>query len=165
MFCPHCRKAYGEHLKKRFKTIEALNDYFGVAEESFETIALPAMAHGYWDIFTFKKWASGQRIYENLRFVYDAVRKYDKERPIMAHVGFCSAFQTTLGDISDNDVVSSAVDFYGTSLPFDTNMDVRENRLDMLMLTDYMRSLDPEYFVHEIYPGLGFLSSTTRRSI
>lgn len=155
-FCPHCRKAYGEHLKKRFKTIEALNDYFGVAEESFETIALPAMAHGYWDMFTFKKWSSGQKIHDNLRFVYDAVRKYDKERPIMAHVGICSIFQTTLGDISDDDVVSSAVDFYGTSLPFDTNMDVRENRLDMLMLTDYMRSLDPEYFVHEIYPGLGF---------
>lgn len=82
----------------------------------------------------------------------------------MAHVGFCSAFQTTLGDISDDDVVSSAVDFYGTSLPFDTNMDVRENRLGMLMRTDYMRSLDPEYFVHEIYPGLG-LFQVLRRAV
>lgn len=155
-FCPHCRKAYGEHLKKRFKTIEALNDYFGVAEESFETIALPAMAHGYWDMFTFKQWSSGQKIHDNLRFVYDAVRKYDKVRPIMSHVGVCAAFQASLGDISDDDTIASAVDFYGTSIPFDTNMDSRENRLDMLMLTDYMRSLDPEYFVHEIYPGLGF---------
>ncbi len=155
-FCPHCRKAFGEHLRQKFGTIEALNDYYGVAEESFETIALPSMPHGYWDIFEFKKWKSGQSIYNNLRFVYDGVRKYDKKRPIMSHVGFCAAFQNNIGDLSNDDVVSKAVDFYGTSLPFDTNMDERDNRLDMLMLADYMRSLDENYFVHEIYPGLGF---------
>ncbi len=155
-FCPHCRKAFGEYLKQKFGTIENLNDYYGVAEESFETIALPAMPHGYWDIFEFKKWKSGQSIYNNLRFVYDGVRKYDKKRPIMSHVGFCAAFQNNIGDLSDDDTVSKAVDFYGTSLPFDTNMDERDNRLDMLMLADYMRSLDENYFVHEIYPGLGF---------
>lgn len=155
-FCPHCRKAFGEHMRKKFGTIEALNDYFGVAEESFDNIALPAMPHGFWDIFEFKKWKSGQSIYDNLHFVYEGIRKFDKNRPIMSHVGFCAAFQNNIGDLSNDDVVSKAVDFYGTSLPFDTNMDVRDNRLDMLMLTDYLRSVDENYFVYEIYPGLGF---------
>lgn len=74
-------------MRKKFGTIEALNDYFGVAEESFDNIALPSMPHGFWDIFEFKKWKSGQSIYDNLHFVYEGIRKFDKNRPIMSHVG------------------------------------------------------------------------------
>jgi beta-galactosidase GanA len=157
-FCPHCRKAYGEHLRGRFGTEEKFNEFYGVAEESFETISLPSMAQGYWDIFEFKKWKSGKAIHDNLKFVCRAIREYDKKRPIMSHVGACSGFQTCIDDLSDDFTVRGAVDFYGSSFACDTDMGTHGNRITAQMLGDYMRAVDPSYFMHELYPGLGVYS-------
>ncbi len=154
-FCPHCRKAFGEYLKGKFGTIEKMNAFYGATEESFENINLPAMPHGYWDIYEFKKFLAGETQYNNLRFVYEGIRKFDKTRPIMSHVGFTAAFQTNLGDMCDDFRASEAVDFWGTSIPCDTDMDTSEKRLDMQMLLDFVRSVDKNFFLHEIYPGLG----------
>ena len=161
-FCEHCRAGFGKYLKKKFGTIEALNSFYGVAEESFETIALPSTPHGFWDIFEFKKYKGGDDLADWLRFVYDGIRKYDKERPIMAHVGFTSAFQVSISDVCDDYTVSKAVDFWGTSVPCDTDMDTHEKRLDFMMLHDFLRSVDKNYFIHEIYPGLGMFKKYDR---
>ena len=154
-FCPHCRKAFGKYLKDKFGTIEKLNDFYGATEESFENINLPAMPHGYWDIYEFKKFLAGETQYNNLRFVYEGIKKFDKARPIMSHVGFTSAFQTSLGDMCNDFRAREAVDFWGTSIPCDTDMVTPEKRLDMQMLLDFVRSVDENFFLHEIYPGLG----------
>ena len=154
-FCPHCRAAFGRYLQKKFGTIEKLNDFYGVAEDSFEMIALPSMPHGFWDIYEFKKFKGGDELYAWLKFVYDAIRKYDKKRPIMAHVGFTSAFQSNISDVCDDFTVSKAVDFWGTSIPCETKMDTPDKRLDFMMLLDFLRCVDKNYFLHEIYPGLG----------
>ncbi|MBQ8394138.1 MAG: beta-galactosidase [Clostridia bacterium] len=154
-FCPHCRKAFGKYLENKFGTVEKMNDYYGATEESFENVNLPASAHGYWDIYEFKKFKGGVELANWLRFVYDGIRKYDKTTPIMSHVGFTSAFQASISDVCDDYSVSKAVDFWGTSVPCDSSMDSHEKRLDYFMLNDFLRSVDENYFVHEIYPGLG----------
>jgi len=154
-FCPHCRRGFGKYLEKKFGTVEALNDFYGTAEDSFDTIALPSTPQGYWDTFEFKKYKGGVNLYEFLKNVYDAIRLYDKETPIMAHVGICSAFQTTLADVCDDYTAKRAVDFWGTSIPCDTEMKSESQRLDFMMLGDYLRAIDESYFMHEIYPGLG----------
>ncbi len=154
-FCPHCQKAFGKYLERKFKTVENLNAFYGANEDSFETVALPAMAHGYWDMFEFKKFKGSEELANWLRFVYDGIRKYDKTTPIMSHVGFTSAFQSSISDVCDDYEVSKAVDFWGTSVPCDSSMATHEKRLDYLMLHDFLRSVDENYFVHEIYPGLG----------
>ena len=154
-FCPHCRKNFGNYLKDKFGTIENLNKHYGATEESFENINLPVMAHGVWDIYEFKKYKAGKSIYDMLRFVYDGIRKYDKTRPIMSHVGFTAGFQLSISDMCDDYTVSKAVDFWGTSIPCDTEMHTPETRLDFQMLGDFLRSVDENYFLHEIYPGLG----------
>lgn len=154
-FCEHCRKGFGKFLESKFETVEKLNQFYGATEESFDTINLPAMPHGYWDMYEFKKYKAGTGLRDTLRFVYDEIRKYDKERPIMSHVGFTSAFQCTLDDCCDDYTVSKAVDFWGTSIPCDTTMDTHEKRMDFQMLNDFLRSVDENYFLHEIYPGLG----------
>lgn len=154
-FCPHCQKAFGKYLEKKFQTVEKLNAFYGANEDSFETVALPAMAHGYWDMFEFKKFKGGEELYNWLRFVYDGIRKYDKTTPIMSHVGYTSAFQSSISDVCDDYTVSKAVDFWGTSVPCDSSMATHEKRLDYFMLHDFLRSVDENYFVHEIYPGLG----------
>ena len=154
-FCPHCRKAFGKYLQEKFGTIDALNDFYGTAEDSFETINLPMMAHGVWDIFEFKKFKGSKELYNWLRFVYEAIRKYDERRPIMAHVGITSAFQASLDDICDDFHVSKAVDFWGTSTPCSCSMGTQGERLDFMMTHDFLRGVDENYFTHEIYPGLG----------
>ncbi|MBQ2769477.1 MAG: beta-galactosidase [Clostridia bacterium] len=154
-FCPHCRAGFGKYLKEKYHTIEALNARYGATEESFESVNLPAMPHGYWDIFEFKKFKAGRCIYEDLRFVYDKIREYDKVRPIMSHVGFTCGFQLALSDLCDDFTAKKAVDFWGTSIPCDTTMDTHAKRLDFQMLGDFLRCVDKNYFLHEIYPGLG----------
>ena len=154
-FCPHCRSAFGKYLEKKFGSIEKMNAFYGATEESFENVNLPATAHGFWDIYEFKKFKGGVELYNWLRFVYEAIRKYDKTTPIMSHVGFTSAFQSSITDVCDDYSVSKAVDFWGTSVPCDSSMDAHEKRLDFLMLNDFLRSVDENYFIHEIYPGLG----------
>lgn len=157
-FCPHCRAAFGKYLEKKFGTVENLNAFYHTAEESFETIELPAMAHGYWDLYEFKKFKGSACLYENARFVYDAIRRYDTTHPVMCHVGVTSAFQTSLGDVCDDHTVAKAVDFWGTSIPMSTDMSTHTNRVDYMMLHDYLRGIDENYFSHEIYPGLGMFN-------
>lgn len=154
-FCPHCRAAFGAYLKDKFHTIDELNAFYGTAEESFETIALPMMPHGFWDIYEFKKFKGGKSLYDNLRFVYDAIRKYDSVRPIMSHVGYTSAFQRSINDVCDDYTVSKAVDFWGTSIPCSCDMSTHAVRMDFMMLVDSLRAIDENFFMHEIYPGLG----------
>lgn len=158
-YCPHCRKAFGDYLKGKFGTVERLNAFYGTAEESFEHIALPAMPHGYWDIYEYKKFKGSYELCQWLKFVKDAVRKYDQVHPVMSHVGFAAAFQTHLGDVCDDYSAAKVVDFFGTSIPCDCAMDTPEKRLDYLMLNSYVRSIDENYFVHEVYPGLGMFRS------
>ncbi len=154
-FCKYCRAGFGKYLQKKFGTVEKMNAFYGASEESFETIALPSTPQGVWDTYEFKKYKGGDDLYDWLRFVYDAIRKYDKKHPIMSHVGFTSAFQLSLTDVCDDFTVSKAVDFWGTSVPCDTDMDTHEKRLDFMMLHDFLRAVDKNYFIHEIYPGLG----------
>lgn len=154
-FCPHCRKAFGKYLQNKFGDVKKLNAFYGTAEESFDKIALPSMPHGFWDMYEFKKFKGSVDLSSWLTFVYNAIRKYDAKRPIMSHVGFTSAFQYTLNDVCDDYGVSKAVDFWGTSVPCDSEMDTDARRLDFLMLNDFLRSVDENYFVYEIYPGLG----------
>ncbi len=154
-FCPHCRNEFGKYLKNKFGTVEALNAFYGAAEDSFETIALPATPHGYWDTYEFKLFRGGNNLYDYLRFVYDGIRKYDKVHPVMSHVGFTAAFQASLGDICDDYTVSRAVDFWGTSIPCSTLMGTQNQRFNFMMLNDFLRSVDKNYFVHEVYPGIG----------
>ena len=154
-FCDDCRKKYGNYLKDKYGTIENLNNFYGASEESFEHISLPAMPHGYWDTFEFKKFMSEKAIYDNLRLVYDEIRQIDKVRPIVSHVGYTAGFQFTIDDCINDDYVSEAVDIWGTSTPCECAMDKLEKRLDFSMLNDYLRSVCENYLFYELYPGLG----------
>ena len=158
-FCDECRKGFGKYLKGKYGTIEALNEKYGAAEESFETINLPSMPHGFWDIYEFKKFKGSHELHRFLTEIYAVIRKYDGKTPIMCHSGACAGFQNHIGDVCDDYNVSKAVDFWGTSLPFATNMDTHENRLNMMLLGDFMTSIGKNYFNHEIYPGLGMFGS------
>ena len=154
-YCAACAKSYAGWLKERYATVENLNEIFGTAEESLETVQLPASPHGYWDVYLFKKWTSGRALYDNLKFVYDGIREFDKVRPIMSHSGIFSGHQKYLEDLGDENEIKKAVDFYGTSFPPEGDMQEYENALETRFTADYIRGVDENFFVHEIYPSLG----------
>lgn len=163
-YCPACHKSYAGWLKEKYQTVENLNDIFGTAEESLETVQLPATTHGYWDVYLFKKWTSGRALYDNLKFVYDGIRTYDKLRPIMSHSGMFSGHQKYLDDLGDENEIKKAVDFYGTSFPPEGDMQIRENALETRFSADFIRGVDENFFVHEIYPSLGMFVSYDKPS-
>ncbi len=154
-FCRHCRRAYGDYLKAKFGTIERLNAFYGVCEESFDNIAMPTGGSGHWDLFEFKHFKGGKCIRDNLRLVYDAIRRYDKVRPIVSHAGATCGFQMQIHDVVNDFEAKAAVDGWGTSLPLATRMFTPERRLEYNRLMDFLRAVDPDFLVFEIYPGLG----------
>lgn len=154
--CEHCKNAWRKHLKEQYKTIDKFNECFGLAEADFESIPYSGVPHGYWDFFNYRKWRAGSALHDKLKFVYDEIRKFDKERPIMSHVGLAGIFQDSFDDNSDDFVVSKAVDFYGTSF-FVTSAYHTEEQIRLMspMVCDYLRGIDENFFVHEVYADWG----------
>lgn len=163
-YCPACHKGYSAWLKEKYHDVKNFNKTFGTAEESLETVQLPSTTHGYWDVYLFKKWTSSRALYDNLKFVYGGIRAFDKIRPIMSHSGIFSGHQKYLDDLGDESEIKKAVDFYGTSFPADGDMQIRENALETRFTTDFMRGIDENFFVHEIYPGLGLFTNYDKPS-
>ena len=154
-FCPYCKKEYQSYLKNKYHTIDRLNKFYGATEESFDKIDLPSMPHGFWDIYEFKKFRGEYINYQKVRMVYDAVKAIDKKHQVMCHVGYTSGFQTDICDCVNDFYVSNAVDLWGTSIPFEHHMDTYEQRMDMQLLIDFIRSVNKNFVVHELYPSLG----------
>ena len=154
-FCPYCKKEYQSYLRRKFTTIENLNKFYGATEESFETIDLPSMPHGIWDMYEFKKFRGEYINYQKVRMVYDAVKAIDKKHEVMCHVGYTCGFQSDIADCVNDFYVSNAVDFWGTSIPFEHHMETFEQRMDMQLLIDFIRSVNKNFVVHELYPSLG----------
>ena len=154
--CEHCKKRWREYLKKEFKTIDKFNEMFGLAETDFESIPFSGVPHGYWDFYNYRKWRAGEALHDKLKFVYDEIREFDKERPIMSHVGLAAIFQNGFDDNSDDYTVSKAVDFYGTSFFIASAFHTDEQiKFYSPMLCDYLRGIDENFFVHEVYADWG----------
>lgn len=154
--CEHCKKRWREYLKDEYKTIEKFNEFFGLAEESFDSIPYSGIPHGFWDFYNYRKWRASKALHDKLKFVYDEIRNIDKERPIMSHVGLAAVLQDSFDDNSDDYAVSKAVDFYGTSFPLTSAFHSKEQIKFMSpMLCDYLRAIDKNYFVHEVYADWG----------
>jgi len=73
----------------------------------------------------------------------------------MCHVGYSASFQSNIDDVVNDFYVKEAVDFLGTSIPFEQHMDSFNHRNDMQLINDFMYSVDKNYVVHELYPSLG----------
>lgn len=154
-FCHHCKDEYHKYLKNKFGTIEKLNEFYGASEESFETVDFPSTPHGIWDTYEFKKFRGEYMNYKKVRMVYDAIKSVDKKHPVMCHVGFTAGFQVDICDCVNDFYVSKAVDFWGTSIPFEHHMDTFNQRMDLQVLLDFIRSVNSHFVVHELYPSLG----------
>ncbi len=150
--CVHSKASYREWLRRKFGTIESLNEKFGKAWTSFETIRPPASGADYAEMFLWRKWA-GFAVAEQVRFVAEAVRSVDAAAHIMVHVGGSLIVQDPACGTSDDFQNRKWTDRYGTSfwIPLHPQSPTQHARAELQ--SSWMRRVDPSYWCHEFYPN------------
>ncbi|MBI3651591.1 MAG: beta-galactosidase [Acidobacteria bacterium] len=172
--CPTSRQSYRRFVQQRHGSIEAFNDFFGKAYDSFAEIEPPSSYTDYSELWLWRQWAMESAV-SRVEWAYQAIRSADDTHPTMAHVGANSLGQDILGDSSDDWATARVVDFYGTSLLFFTgdflefdniegeavfsSSTWRDNYYVISMGADWLRSVSPYYWINEIYTNSFFYTT------
>ncbi len=158
--CEHSVRAYRDWLRRRYGTVERLNEVAGKAWGDFDAVIPPMLTSDYTEIFLWRTWAV-QRVAPRVAWAAKAARDADPSRPVWSHVGFAVPGQNPLNDGSPDWLVARQVDRYGLSMPIrgDQIGEVNTDRWPFAasMLNDWLRCVSPEgkYHAWEIYPDLG----------
>ena len=152
--CGHSIAAYRAWLREQYGSVAALNETFGKAWESLETVMPPGMPYDYVDLFLWRRWAF-DAVTQRLQFMYRAVKKLDVQRPVISHVGCCSVVQDAAGDSSDDAANAAVMDFYGTSYPVANHFTSPADDAFPFLISDWMRGVSPYFWVYELYPDWG----------
>lgn len=153
--CVHSKASYREWLRREYGAVEELNDRYGKAWTSFETIEPPPSGGDYLEMFLWRKWA-GQAVAEQVRFVADAVRSVDADAHIMVHVGMSLIKQDPVCATSDDFLNRAAgVDRYGTSFWVPLHPKSPLDHAAAELQSSWLRRVDPSYWCHEFYPNHG----------
>lgn len=93
---------------------------------------------------------------DRLRWMYEEIRKHDKEHPVITHVGACSVVQDVAGDSSLDWLNARQVDFYGSSFPVfpEQYPSSLHHQANAGMICDWIRSVSPYFWINELYPAL-----------
>ncbi len=153
--CEESKKSYRRWLKEKFGTIEELNRFLGKAWGEWEDIEPPGMIKDYAEMYLWRQWAMWS-VADRVRWVYEEIRKHDREHPIITHVGSCSVTQDVAGDPSLDWLNAQQVDFYGSSFPVfpEQYLPVYYHRSNASMICDWIRSVSPYFWINELYPDL-----------
>ena len=153
--CVHSKASYREWLRRGYGSIEHLNEKYGKAWTSFETIDPPASGADYLELFLWRKWAA-YAVSEQVRFVAESIRAVDGKAHIMVHVGSSLIRQDAICNVSDDFLNRAAgVDRYGTSfwVPLHPKLPVEHAAPERQ--SSWLRRIDPSYWCHEFYPNHG----------
>ena len=116
-FCPNTQARFREWLKKKYSGLEELNKSWYRNFENWEDVSAPRFGTilTYSDFMDWKAFIY-QKLAEDLRLRYDAVRKYDKTHIVTAHASPVSLFGSPYGGESGDDfLMADEVDYYGLS--------------------------------------------------
>ncbi len=149
--CEYSIESYRQYLKKRFGTIEVLNEKFGKAWTDFSTVMPPTFWRDYAEMFLWRQWAF-EAVAQRVKMVAQTIRSIDKIHPIMSHVGCSMIVQDIACDSSDDYLTAKTVDFYGCSLPINIYPETMKDASQGSMICDWLRAVDNKFWCHEIYP-------------
>ncbi|MBQ0106166.1 MAG: beta-galactosidase [Armatimonadetes bacterium] len=152
--CRHSKESYRNWLRNLFGNVENLNKYFGKAYTSFETIDPPCSATDYVEMMLWRTWA-GWAVSQHVKNIYDGIKSADPDKEVMCHVGCCQAINDPLDDATDDMANKNAVDFYGTSFPVPLSPKNGLESAMPLIIGDWMRRVDSNFWVQEFYPCQG----------
>ena len=151
--CVHSKASYREWLKRNYGSIGNLNDTYGKAWTSFETVEPPTSGADYLEMFLWRKWA-GYAVSEQVRFVAKALRETDAAAHILVHVGGSLIKQDPVCETSDDFQNSAAeVDRYGTSFWIPLHPQSPSDHAFPELQSAWLRRVDPNYWCHEFYPN------------
>ena len=118
--CRDSMRKYRRWLKRKFGTIEGLNQFAGLAISGkgadFRGVQPPNLYSDYAGWLLFRTWRA-EMVADRVRWVAREIRKLDKSHPILCHAGFASVLQDALEDTSSDYLNAREVDVYGSSCP------------------------------------------------
>ena len=82
-YCPASVKKYQQWLKKKYKTIEALNNAWGYFYESFDQVRPPRWTASFSDYIDFRQFTV-ENIADEIAWRTSVLKKYDN-KPVIAH--------------------------------------------------------------------------------
>lgn len=161
-YCPHTIARFREWLKARHGTVEALNAAWYRTFTSWEHVEPPRFGTilTYADFMDWRVFI-GDKIAADLKSRADAVRGVDASHPVTSHAPNPSPVFRTLADsmdASDDYLMKSSVDYFGTSFyPKLTSPD-RDFPLERRALVlDMVRAVtgDRGFYIGELQAGYG----------
>jgi beta-galactosidase len=152
--CEHSLERYRSWLERRFGTVKAMNERYGKAWDSFDSIGVPGMPYDYVELYLWRQWAH-EALSRRLKTVYDTVKSHDDTRPIISHVGTPMVRQDIAGDVSDDVLNAENVDFYGMSYSTANRFMNCIDEATPFLVCDWMRNVSPYFWVYELYPDWG----------
>ena len=152
--CQHSIQSYRDYLKERYGTIEALNEAFGKAWTSFDTILPAATYSDFTELYLWRQWAE-HSVAHRVRVSYEGLKAGAPEKAAMTHVGVSSVIQDPVSDTSNDVLNAKQVDFYGCSYIVYLNpKDLTEHSFPLYQCA-WMRCVDKNYWVWEFYANHG----------
>lgn len=152
--CQHSLTAYVSWLREKYETIDNLNAHLGKAWSSWESFRLPESANDIVEMMQWRQW-SRHSIASHIRLVTKAIKRVDPHALVMTHVGACGIIQDPACDTSDDILNSEQVDRYGMSLPINLHPISALTWNQTELCSDWLRRVDPSYWVQEFYPSHG----------
>jgi beta-galactosidase len=164
-YCPYTQQRFREWLKTKYQTLEQLNtawhrefiEWEDVSPPRFSTI-LSYTDYLDWKTFIYEKLA------EDLRMRYDAVRAGDPHNVITSHAAVSSIIISPHMGVgaTDDFLMSDSVDYYGVSLyPKHNHPDRHWPAWRVMNFMDFTRSANREnkgWYVGELQAGKGTIA-------
>lgn len=153
-YCEHSKKAYREWLENKFGNIDNMSEFYGKAYTSYEKMDPPLGLQDYIEMMLWKDFC-GWAVAEHVHNIYKAIKSVDDTRKVMCHAGPNQIFCEPITGARDDVYNAKAVDFYGTSFNVPIYPKTFEDRFKGIVIGDWIRSVDENFMVHEVYPSEG----------
>jgi beta-galactosidase len=159
-FCPNSQARFREWLKKKYSSLEKLNLSWYRNFENWNEVTAPRFGTilTYADFMDWKSFIY-QKLAEDLRLRYDAVRKYDKTHIVSAHASPVSLYGSPYGGESGDDfLMADEVDYYGLSQYPKHNLPGDWRPWSFMAQADFSYSANKKnggYWVGEFQAGFG----------
>jgi beta-galactosidase len=164
-FCPGTRARFRDWLKDKYATITELNRAWYRSFTNWNEVDPPRFSTilSYTDFIDWKTFIY-QKLVDDLRMRYDAVRRGDPDNIITAHAVGASLFQSPYvgAGATDDFLMSEPVDFYGVSIyPKHNHPDRHWSLTTLRTVMDFTRSANREkggWYVGELQAGMGTIA-------
>jgi beta-galactosidase len=159
-FCPNTQARFREWLQKKYSSLEELNSSWYRNFEDWNEVSAPRFGTilTYSDFMDWKAFIY-QKLAEDLRLRYNAVRKYDKTHIVTAHASPVSLYGSPYGGESGDDfLMADEVDYYGLSQYPKHNLPGDWKPWSFMAQADFSFSANKKnggYYVGEFQAGFG----------